>query len=128
MYDADIREAAVSRDPSTPLSARDWHVLVALSDEALHGYGIMKAVERDSGGRVSAEIGSLYRVLDRLMDEGLVEEVEAPADAPAETRGRPRRYYGLTPLGRGALREEAVRLRDALDLARARSLLPDARP
>lgn len=109
----------------TPLSARDWHVLMALSAQDLHGYGIMKAVERDSGGKVSAEIGSLYRVLDRLLDDGLIREVDEPDDAPADTRGRPRRYYGLTELGREALRHEAARLRDAVDLARERDLLPE---
>jgi len=109
-----------------PLSARDWHVLVALSEEDLHGYGIMKAVDRDSGGRVSAEIGSLYRVLDRLLEAGLVAEVDAPPDAPDGTRGRPRRYYRLTPLGREALRHEALRLRDTLELARTRRLLPES--
>lgn len=108
-----------------PLSARDWHVLMALSEEDLHGYGIMKAVARDSGGSVTAEIGSLYRILDRLLDEGLVTKVETPAHAPTETRGRPRQYYGLTEHGRAALRQEAARLRDALELARARHLLPE---
>lgn len=112
---------------ATPLSARDWHVLLALSEGSLHGYGIMKAVQRDSRGTVSAEIGSLYRILDRLLDEGVVTEVASPADAPSETRGRPRRYYGLTDVGRAALRDETARLRDAVELARARNLLPEAR-
>jgi DNA-binding PadR family transcriptional regulator len=98
---------------------------MALSEGSLHGYGIMKAVERDSSGRVSAEIGSLYRVLDRLLDEGLVEEVDVPADAPTDTRGRPRRYYGLTGRGRVALRRETARLEDALALARERDLVPE---
>ena len=102
-----------------PLSARDWHVLMALSDQGLHGYGIMKAVEKDSNGKVTAEIGSLYRVLDRLLDEGLIHEVDEPAGAPADTRGRPRRYYGLTENGRAAL------LEDALALARQRNLAPE---
>jgi DNA-binding PadR family transcriptional regulator len=74
---------------------------------------------------VTAEIGSLYRILDRLLLEGLVTKVDTPGDAPAETRGRPRRYYGLTDAGRVALRREAVRLRDALELAEARQLLPE---
>jgi DNA-binding PadR family transcriptional regulator len=108
----------------TALSARDWHVLVALAERHLHGYGIMKAVERDSGGSVTAEIGSLYRILDRLLGEGLVSKVDAPEDAPTETRGRPRQYYGLTVEGRAALRQEALRLRGALELAEARHLLP----
>lgn len=112
-------------DRAAPLSARDWHVLMALSERDLHGYGIMKAVERDTGGRVKAEIGSLYRILDRLMGEGLVAQVDVPDDAPTETRGRPRRYYGLTQGGREALRLEALRLRDALELARTRNILPE---
>jgi DNA-binding PadR family transcriptional regulator len=75
-----------------PLSARDWHVLMALPERDLHGYGIMKAVARDSNDRVSVDIGSPYRILDRLIDEGSVQEVDDPEDAPAATRGRPRRY------------------------------------
>ena len=110
---------------ATPMSPRDWHVLLALSERTLHGYGIMQAVERDSGGDVSAEVGSLYRVLDRLLGDGLIEEVEEPEDAPEGTPGRRRRYYGLTDLGRAALRKEAARLRRALDLARERKLLPE---
>jgi DNA-binding PadR family transcriptional regulator len=97
---------------------------MALSGQSLHGYGIMKAVEKDSNGRVTAEIGSLYRVLDRLLDQGLVEEVDGPADAPTGTRGRPRRYYGPTVKGRGVLHQETARLEDALALARERNLVP----
>lgn len=110
---------------AAPLSPRDWHVLVALSREPLHGYAVTKAVEEDSNGKVTAEIGSLYRILNRLLEEGLVTETHAPDDAPDETRGRPRRYYALTDAGRSALRAESQRLREALDLARARQLLPD---
>ena len=108
-----------------PLSARDWHVLVALSESDRHGYGIMQAVDEDSGGRVRADIGSLYRVLDRLLDAGLIAETSAPSDAPADTRGRPRRYYRITDQGRATLRTETRRLDAAVELARARDLLRD---
>lgn len=108
-----------------PLNALDWHVLMALVEEDLHGYAIMKAVSRDSGGAVSAEIGSLYRILSRLMTKGLVDEVDLP-DAPTETRGRTRRYYRLTEEGTLTLRQESIRLSEALELARSRHLLPDA--
>lgn len=108
------------------MNARDWHVLMALLEEDLHGYAIMKAVAHDSRGEVTAEVGSLYRVLDRLTQEGMVEEVAASPDhEPGGSRGRPRRYFRLTEHGRAALRRETMRLRDALDLARARSLLPE---
>ena len=109
-----------------PLSATDWHVLMALLEEDLHGYAIMKAVDKDSGGGVSAEIGSLYRILSRMMTDGLVDEVGTPQDAPTETRGRPRRYYRLTAEGRSVLQQESLRLRDALALANDRRLLPES--
>jgi len=129
MYEADNdteTELSTDKPNAAPLSATDWHVLMALVEEDLHGYAIMKAVERDSRGVVSAEIGSLYRILSRLMTGGLVDEVAAPDDAPTETRGRPRRYYRLTPDGQVALRQEAMRLGDALALARDRHLVAEA--
>ncbi len=107
-----------------PLSATDYHVLMVLTEEDLYGYAIMKAVEEESGGAVSPEIGSLYRILARLMSEGLLKEVDAPQGSPTEHRGRPRRYYGLTAQGREALTGESLRLQGVLELARQRSLLP----
>jgi PadR family transcriptional regulator len=114
-----------SKSGHSPLGATDWHVLMALLEEDLHGYGIMKAVDRDSRGGVSAEIGSLYRILSRMMTDGLVDEAPTPPDAPTETRGRPRRYYRLTCEGRAVLQQESLRLRDALTLACERRLLPE---
>lgn len=107
-----------------PLSAMDYHVLMVLTEEDLYGYAIMKAVEDESAGAVSPEVGSLYRILARLMSEGLVDEVDAPDGSPTEHRGRPRRYYGLTVQGRAALTAESLRLQGVLELARQRSLLP----
>ena len=106
-----------------PLSATDFHVLLVLSEGDLYGYAIMKAVEAQSGGAVTPEIGSLYRVLSRLMSEGLVTETDGPA--PEEShRGRPRKYYGLTRRGLESARAEAARLDALVDLARGQDLLP----
>jgi PadR family transcriptional regulator PadR len=87
----------------------------------LYGYAIMKAVEEESGGALSPEIGSLYRVLNRLVDAGLVGDAPTPTDAEPGSRGRPRRYYRLTPEGHRALQLDARRLEAALDLARSRT-------
>ena len=76
----------------------------------------MKDVERESGGEVRLEIGSLYRLLGRLLDEGLIEE--------ADGDGR-RRYYQLSRLGRRVLKAEAERLASLVDLVRMRKLLPE---
>ncbi len=119
----------MTRDPrgerAHPLTATDFHVLMVLAEEDLYGYAIMKAVERESAGAVSPEIGSLYRILARLVSKGFVDEADAPADASVEHRGRPRRYYRLTDAGRLAVIRESQRLRDVLELARERSLLPE---
>src|SRR5947209_4880348 len=99
------------------LKPADFHVLLALADAPLHGYGIMKEVERESSGDVRLEIGSLYRLLDRLLEEGLLEA--------AHNDGR-RSYFRITRLGRRALRAEALRLQGLVDLVRSRKLLPES--
>lgn len=80
-------------------------VLASLADEPRHGYGVMLDVKELSAGEVVLRPGTLYGVLDRLGEEGLVEldreEVEA---------SRLRRYYRLTGAGREALAAEAGRL------------------
>jgi DNA-binding PadR family transcriptional regulator len=112
-------------DPS-PVSHLDFHVLLVLASESpLYGYAIMKRLEEHPSGPGRIEIGSLYRVLSRLMDGGLAEEAEAPADAPANHRGLPRKYYRITAAGDAAVRAEARRLESVVRLAR--DLLPEAK-
>jgi DNA-binding PadR family transcriptional regulator len=110
-------------DRSAPLSATDFHVLLVLSESDLYGYAIMKAIEANSGGAVAPEIGSLYRVIARLIASGWVSEAEGP-QGEAVHRGRPRKYYGITPLGRDAARVEAARLSALVELAKGKELLP----
>jgi DNA-binding PadR family transcriptional regulator len=98
-----------------PLKPADFHILLALSSGPLHGYGIMKEVERESGGEVRLEIGSLYRLLGRLLNDGLLEI--------GASDGR-RRYYALTRFGRKVLMAEARRLEGLVDIMRAHKLLP----
>jgi DNA-binding PadR family transcriptional regulator len=109
---------------SDPLSALDFHVLLVLATADLYGYAIMKAIEAQSLGAVSPEIGSLYRVLGRLMNAGRVMEVNAPEHDAELHRGRPRRYYRITQLGRAALENEADRLRHVVSIAN--QILPEA--
>lgn len=100
-----------------PLSPVEFHVLLVLASEDLYGYAIQKAIAEESGGVVSPEIGSLYRVLARLMSAGLVSEsTRQESGGP----GRPRKYYGITAMGREALGGESVRLERALALYRER--------
>lgn len=101
------------------LSRLEYHVLLAMAGGPLYGYALQEAVEEESGGVLAPRAGSLYRIIARLLDQGVVEEVGAPAEVPPHP-GRARKYYGLTPAGRELLAEEAGRLRAAAALARER--------
>ena len=100
------------------LKPADFHILLALTQGPRHGYGLMKEVERESRGGVRLEIGSLYRLLARLLDSGLIEEAD---------EDERRRYYRLSRQGRRVLQAEAERLAGLVELSRARKLLPEGR-
>jgi DNA-binding PadR family transcriptional regulator len=100
------------------LKPADFHVLLALSQGPRHGYGLMKEVEQHSNGSVRLEIGSLYRLLARLLDNDLIEE------AAEDER---RRYYRISRTGWRVLKAEAERLAGLVELSRARKLLPEGR-
>lgn len=97
-------------DPQSflPLKPAVFHILLSLSDQELHGYGIMKAVEEATDGGVRLHPSPLYRRLKRLLEQGVVKESEGPADSELDDERR--RYYGLTALGRKVLAEEAARV------------------
>jgi DNA-binding PadR family transcriptional regulator len=103
---------------AAPLKPTDFHLLLALWQGPCHGYGLMKEVEQHSNGSVRLEIGSLYRLLARLLDTGLIEEAD---------EDERRRYYRISRAGRRVLKAEAERLEGLVELSRARKLLPDGR-
>jgi DNA-binding PadR family transcriptional regulator len=96
-------------DPG-PLRQGEFLVLASLQRAPLHGYGISQSVRERTGGRVRLRPGNLYRVLDRLLERGLLELADR---RPARDRDDQRRtYYRLTPQGRRALAMEAELLAD----------------
>ncbi|WP_181768652.1 PadR family transcriptional regulator [Streptomyces albidus (ex Kaewkla and Franco 2022)] len=92
-----------------------FFVLVALTDEPRHGYGILQEVDSLSEGRVQLRIGSLYGALDRLTEDELIE-----LDREEAHQGRLRRYYRLTDEGEAALSEEAERMAEGARTATRR--------
>lgn len=107
-------------------SLLEYHVLLALASGSLHGYALAERVAVESAGALRPRAGSLYRVIARLIGEGLVVESEAEDEAPHP--GLARRYYALSGAGRRMLAEEAHRLKQVavvaekrLGLARGRS-------
>jgi DNA-binding PadR family transcriptional regulator len=104
-----------------PLPSAAIHILIAHADEDRHGYGIMRQVEEQSGGRMRLGPGTLYSSVQTLLEENLIEEVDPPGDDDSPNSER-RRYYRLTSSGRKLARSEADRLADLLRLARARKI------
>lgn len=102
-----------------PLTTLSFSVLLALGDGKLHGYAILKTVEKESGGGTRPGAGSLYAALDRLTSDGLIEE-----SGPGPDEDQRRRYFGLTPLGKQVVRAETGRLAQMVSLAAGKGLSP----
>jgi len=106
-----------------PLPLATFHILLALADEDRHGYAVLQEVERRTGGELRLSAGTLYRSIQRMLEDGLiVERRERPAPEQDDER---RRYYGITPLGSAVARAEAARLQSLVRMARAKGLAPE---
>ena|SRR5215212_10031643 len=107
----------------TPLQAATFHILMSLAEEERHGYAIIKDVEASTEGELRLSPGTLYRSIQRMLEEGLiVESNRRPARALDDER---RRYYRITPLGVAAARAELRRLTQLVRLGRERGLKPE---
>jgi DNA-binding PadR family transcriptional regulator len=105
------------KKPQVPLTPAVFHILLALADGPLHGYGIMQAVESSAASEPAMGPGTIYGSLQRMEEAGLVKEL------PSRTDDR-RRVFALQPAGRKALALEAERLLRLTELVRAKNLLP----
>ena len=116
------------RDPQSllPLTPAMFHVLVALADGEIHGYAIMKSVEELTGGAVRLSTGTLYGIIKRLLNDGLITELRARPATPNDDERR--RYYRLTTKGRDVAATEAQRLAKVVEIARSRRLLKKTQP
>ena len=116
----------MAQDPLSylPLSAHQFHILLALTDADRHGYGIIQDVEQRTGGDMRLGTGTLYTAIARLVALGLIRDA-------AESSGREddrRRYYRLLPLGRAVLRAETRRLEALVRHAHERGVRPSPAP
>ena len=98
-----------------------FQILLSLADEDRHGLGIMNDVLARTDGQMKLWPGMLYRNLSKLAAEGLVMEIDTPADA-ATSGGRPR-FYRITRAGRRACAAEAERMSAFVEAARRKKLL-----
>ncbi|MCL4266180.1 MAG: PadR family transcriptional regulator [Anaerolineae bacterium] len=95
-----------------PLREPTFFILLSLSEGEKHGYAIIKDVAALSHGKVNLSTGTLYEALARLLDQLLIERVEALSNVPDQEthRGRPRKAYRLTPKGGQVVQAEMARL------------------
>jgi DNA-binding PadR family transcriptional regulator len=97
-----------------------FHILMAVADEDRHGYGIIQDVLTSTNGKLKLSAGTLYRSIQRMLEQGLlVETRERPEDDDER-----RRYYRITPLGREVAKAEAQRLQQLVRLARRSGFAP----
>jgi|SRR4051812_4338533 DNA-binding PadR family transcriptional regulator len=109
-------------DELLPLPSATFHILMAVADGDRHGYAIIQDVAARTDGAVVLSAGTLYRSIQRMLEQGLLEEVE---ERPApELDDERRRYYRITSFGRSVARAESARLAGLLRLARASGFLP----
>ncbi len=117
-----MRDETPDPESLLPLPQAALHILMALSEEDRHGYAIMELVSARTEGAVRLSPGTLYRSIQRMLEQGLiVEPVERPAPEDDDER---RRYYRITPFGQAVARAEANRLAGLVRLARASGFAP----
>jgi DNA-binding PadR family transcriptional regulator len=119
-------EAAMGRDgrrrPESwlPLRPVEFHILLSLASGDRHGYGMIRDAEARGDAPVP-DIGTLYRALGRLVENGWIGAAErrSAADAGDERRN----YYRILPAGLEVARAEARRLAALTQAARRGGLL-----
>lgn len=102
-----------------PLPPATLHILMAVADQPRHGYAIMQDVAARTRGGLKLSFGTLYRSIQRMLEQGLLEELrERPAADQDDER---RRYYRVTRFGTVVARAEMRRLAELVRMARATS-------
>ena len=108
--------------PFLPLPLATFHILLAVAEDDRHGYGIIQDVAARTDGALRLSAGTLYRSIQRMLEDGLIVETATRPD-PEDDDER-RRYYRITRLGAAVARAEAARLSDLVRFARAAGLAP----
>jgi DNA-binding PadR family transcriptional regulator len=109
-----------------PLTPVAFEVLLSLAAGSVHGYAILQDIEERTAGRTVLHPGTLYRAIARLVESGLVAELDERPDPELDDARR--RYYALTSLGRRVAAAEADRLAERVATARSRRLIGRPRP
>ena len=113
--------APPSPESLLPLPPAAFHILLSLAEGDRHGYAIIQDVAERTGGEVMLGAGTLYRTIQRMLEQDLIVEVDAQ---PSNSSDERRRYYRVSAFGRKVAGAEAERLAGLVKLARASGLIP----
>lgn len=108
-------------DLPVPMTPAVFHILLALADGELHGYGIMQAIATFTDGTMRLGPGTLYRSIKAMLASGLIAESDERPDPALDDERR--RYYRLTEAGWPAMASEAQRLSRLVAVAGAKTAL-----
>jgi len=113
--------AKTAKEPEDflPLTVTEFHIMLVLADDDLHGYGIMQTIEEQTNGVITMGPGTLYTTIKRLLERGWIQETEPPAHADDPRR----KYYTLTAFGNRVVSAEARRIAASVETARSLGLL-----
>lgn len=116
-----MRHVAAQPDAATkPLTEPALLILISLAQKPLHGYAMLKEIERLSQGRVRMSTGTLYGALRRLLADEWIQRFDQ------DDTSREKQAYQLTRAGRAQLHGELERLERIMRAARARLKLKEA--
>src|SRR5882672_4014597 len=101
----------------TPLSPAVFHILLSLGEGERHGYAIKREISLRTGGKLKLGPGVLYGSINKMLEQGLIEESDDRPDPHLDDERR--RYYRLTAFGRKVGQAEAARMRELVRLAAA---------
>ena len=62
------------------ISTTVFHILVALAGQDRHGYSVMQDVAARTDGRLKLSPGTLYGAIRRLLELGLIQELDERPD------------------------------------------------
>ncbi len=121
-----MKQSDTQGEGAVALTPAMFQVLLALGNGEKHGYAILKEVEEQTGGEVRLSTGTLYAMIKRFLNEGII--TECRNRPPVEEDDQRRRYYRLTPLGRQVATAEAERMERTIATARQKLLLKRLKP
>jgi DNA-binding PadR family transcriptional regulator len=121
-----MADASLDPEEMIPLTPAVFHILLALADRELHGYGIMKQIAADSQDKIHMGPGTLYGSIKRMLAANLIQESNERPDPILDDERR--RYYRLTGYGRKVLAAEMDHLSNAIRVAAEKGLLDGPLP